>query len=313
VYSYNPYSSELSDEEMKYIIGVQGNLWTEYMPNSDHVEYMAYPRACAISEVGWLDFEKRDFELFSSRLQSHFKRLDILGVNYFNKILMPSASVEKVEFLEKETLVLKNNAIGVKLYYTMDGSTPSQNSLVYTQAISIDQEGAIKAVAINEKGEKSDVLEIKAEKLHYMEGTSTPGNAKGLKCKLVVGKFNECKAVEEAKGSYFQVSDIAIPTNAPQDNFGLVFEGLVNIPADGLYKFRLGSDDGSMLFLNNQVVIDNDGYHGMEYKKASLALRAGTYPVKLIYFEATGGENLKLSVVAPDGERINEFTEFLSY
>jgi len=51
----------------------------------------------------------------------------------------------------------------------------------------------------------------------------------------------------------------------------------------------------------------------MEYKKASLALRAGTYPVKLIYFEATGGENLNLSVVAPDGERVNGFTEFLSY
>ncbi len=97
VYSYNPLAGELTPEEAKHIIGVQGNVWTEYMNESSYVEYMAYPRACAIAEVGWLDFEKRNFDDFAKRLQGHFKRFDAMGVNYFNKIIMPETEPAKDE------------------------------------------------------------------------------------------------------------------------------------------------------------------------------------------------------------------------
>ena len=313
VYSYNPFSPELTEEERKYIIGVQGNLWTEYMPNSDHVEYMAYPRACAVSEVGWLEYDKRNFDDFAERLNHHFKRLDLLGVNYFNKILMPTASASKVEFLDNETLSLKNNAIGSQLYYTTDGTAPTEASLLYTDPIVIDKELTVKAVAINQNGEKSDVLEVEAVRLTFMEGTATPGKNKGLKGKLVAGKFDSCKKVEQAKGKTFVADGIIIPDDAPEDHFGLVFEGKVTVPQDGLYKLSLGSDDGSILYLNNQVIIDHDGYHGMTYKKANVALKAGTYPIKVSYFEATGGENLKLQVVTPDGEKVSDLSEYLSH
>jgi len=313
VYSYNPYSSELTADEMKYIIGVQGNLWTEYMKTSDHVEYMAYPRACAISEVGWLDYEKRNFGEFALRLQNHFKRLDMLEVNYFNKILMPSALVSKVEFLNKGHLVLENNAVGAQVYYTLDGSTPTKSSTLYTGAIEIDTEGVIKAVAINLEGESSEVLEIESVNLKYMEGTAEPGAKNGLSCKLSVGKFSSCKEVEKAEGKIISIENISIPDNAPHDHFGLQMEGFVTISQEGLYKISLGSDDGSMLYLNDQVIIDNDGYHGMEYQKASVALKVGTYPIKVVYCEATGGENLKVSVVAPGGEAITNISEFFSH
>lgn len=313
VYSYNPFSEELTKEEMKYIIGVQGNLWTEYMPTSDHVEYMAYPRACAISEVGWLPFEKRNFDGFSTRLRNHFDRLDILGVNYFNKVLMPKASVSKVEFVERETLSFTNNSIGADIYYSLDGSDPDQNSSLYTEPIEIDKECLVKAIAFNKEGEKSDILEVKAVKLQFIEGKSTVGNTKGLSCKLSVGNFSSCKEVDAAKGNVFSIVDIQIPDNAPKDKFGIVLEGKAQIPQDGLYKFNLGSDDGSMFYLNDNVVIDNDGYHAMIYKSASLALKAGVYPVKLVYFEATGGEGLKLEVETPDGSKLDNFSAYLSH
>lgn len=89
VYSFNPMAGELTEEEAKHIIGVQGNVWTEYMAESDYVEYMAYPRACAIAEVAWLDSTKRNFDNFDNRLQKHLKRFDVMGVNYFNKELTP--------------------------------------------------------------------------------------------------------------------------------------------------------------------------------------------------------------------------------
>lgn len=313
VYSYNPMAGELSAEEAKHIIGVQGNVWTEYMPESDYVEYMTYPRACAIAEVGWLEFGKRDYTAFAKRLQSHFKRFDVMGVNYFDKVLMPTPSVSTVEFIDEATLELTDNAIGAKLYYTTDGSTPNVNSTLYEGPITISKEGIIKAVAIDSRGRVSDVLEVPAKKLAFIEGTAERGASAGLQCKIVTGQFKKCGEVDAAKGESIVAAEVAIPVAAPHDNFGLAFEGKMTVDQDGLYQFALGSDDGSQLYLNDQLVIDNDGFHGMIVKKASLALRKGTYPVKVLFFEGGGGENLKLSVKGPDGKKIDNLETLFSY
>lgn len=82
VYQYEPVPEELTEEEAKYILGSQGNVWTEYIHSGDKVEYMAFPRAIALAEVVWTPAVKKDWPNFQSRLQSHLLRLDILGVNY---------------------------------------------------------------------------------------------------------------------------------------------------------------------------------------------------------------------------------------
>jgi len=83
VYSYNPMPQELLPEEQKYILGVQGNVWTEYIPTSEHMEYMAFPRAFAIAETGWTPDRLKDFEDFLARLEVLKKRYDAIGINYF--------------------------------------------------------------------------------------------------------------------------------------------------------------------------------------------------------------------------------------
>jgi hexosaminidase len=85
VYEFNPIPLDLTEEQAKHIMGGQGNVWTEYMKTSDHVEYMAYPRAIALAEVLWTPNRKHDFEDFKKRLDHHFKRLDVLDVNYFRE------------------------------------------------------------------------------------------------------------------------------------------------------------------------------------------------------------------------------------
>jgi hexosaminidase len=82
VYNYEPIPEELTPEEAKYILGSQGNVWSEYLHSGKKVEYMAYPRATALAEVVWSPAEDKDWEDFLERLQAHFKRLDILDVNY---------------------------------------------------------------------------------------------------------------------------------------------------------------------------------------------------------------------------------------
>jgi len=83
VYSFEPLPSELTKEEQKHILGLQGNVWTEYIPTFDHLETMAFPRAFAIAETGWTPLAKKDFEDFLLRFNAQKARYDIMGVNYF--------------------------------------------------------------------------------------------------------------------------------------------------------------------------------------------------------------------------------------
>ncbi len=87
VYSYEPIPEELSADEQKYILGAQGNLWTEYVKTYDRVEYMVLPRLTALSEVVWTQKELKDYNDFKIRLNVLSKRYDALEINYAKHIL----------------------------------------------------------------------------------------------------------------------------------------------------------------------------------------------------------------------------------
>jgi hexosaminidase len=82
VYGYEPVPSALSREEAGRVLGAQGQLWTEYMPDYRQVEYMAFPRLSALAEVVWTPSQHKAYDEFRSRLGTHLKRLDALDVNY---------------------------------------------------------------------------------------------------------------------------------------------------------------------------------------------------------------------------------------
>ncbi|HEU4878450.1 MAG TPA: beta-N-acetylhexosaminidase, partial [Gemmatimonadaceae bacterium] len=82
VYAFDPMPAELEPQFAKHILGAQGQLWTEYMPDPKHVEYMAFPRVSALAEGLWSPTNRKDYVDFSRRLQVHLERLGILDVNY---------------------------------------------------------------------------------------------------------------------------------------------------------------------------------------------------------------------------------------
>jgi len=87
VYQYDPVPKVLTDEQKQHILGAQGNLWTEYIKDIKHVEYMAYPRACAIAEITWTPADKKSYNNFLLRLRQYSKRLEILNVNFARHML----------------------------------------------------------------------------------------------------------------------------------------------------------------------------------------------------------------------------------
>jgi hexosaminidase len=82
VHGFHPVPPQLSPEAAGHILGVQGQLWAEYMPTEERVEFAAFPRLSALAEVAWLHESGRDYPSFLARLKGHLRRLDVLGVRY---------------------------------------------------------------------------------------------------------------------------------------------------------------------------------------------------------------------------------------
>jgi hexosaminidase len=82
VYNFNPTPKELTAEQSKYILGAQANVWSEYLPTTQQVEYMVYPRALALSECLWSTLENKNFQSFEAKLHLHYPRLENYGINF---------------------------------------------------------------------------------------------------------------------------------------------------------------------------------------------------------------------------------------
>lgn len=82
VYNYDPVPSDFTPEQAAHVLGSQGQLWSEYMPNAQHMQYMAFPRLCALAEVVWTPQAERAYGDFRQRLGGHLPRLDALGIHY---------------------------------------------------------------------------------------------------------------------------------------------------------------------------------------------------------------------------------------
>ena len=85
VYNYEPIPKELDPSEEKYILGAQGNLWTEYVANPQKLEYMVFPRMSALSEVVWSPKDKKDFTRFQSELPNLYNKYELWDASYFKE------------------------------------------------------------------------------------------------------------------------------------------------------------------------------------------------------------------------------------
>ena len=146
VYHFNPVPEGLTDKEATHVLGAQGNVWTEYMQTEKQVEYMAYPRAVALSEVLWSSPKHKNYSDFIHRLEQYQKRLDQLEVNYANHIYSVEGELTYVN--DHLTYELNTTSSSYPIYYSTDKSFPSK---LYSTPITVDTSMHIKAVVLNSK------------------------------------------------------------------------------------------------------------------------------------------------------------------
>ncbi len=164
VYSYQPIPKELSSEEAKHILGVQANLWTEYISDYSHLEYMTFPRVIALSEVAWTNPSKKSYHQFIERLKVHFKRLDLLAVNYA-KAYYDVKAITKFDANNRLLLSLESADNEVEIRYTTDGNEPNFKSKLYSNEIILSEDTFVRAVCFSKNGQK---LGKDLSKLYYV-------------------------------------------------------------------------------------------------------------------------------------------------
>lgn len=146
VYSYEPLPEELTDKEKKHIIGVQANVWCEYMPEERIRQYQILPRLSALSEVQWTMPHRKNYQSFLTRLPKMIDKYDFYGYNYarhiFNVSLTDKANLNE-GCLEVALSTLGNDSI----YYTLDGSDPQLSSNLYDKTLKINSSTNLKVAA----------------------------------------------------------------------------------------------------------------------------------------------------------------------
>ncbi len=139
VYDFEPIPSELNVDEAKYVIGAQGNVWTEYILDGAHVEYMALPRMSALAEVVWTPANKRNKADFRIRLTRHMQRLKEMKTNFATHIFDPEIKTKPIANGNLEITLLPAQQTDI-IRYAYD-RLPNSNDPVYEKPIIMDHNG----------------------------------------------------------------------------------------------------------------------------------------------------------------------------
>ena len=172
VYSYNPVPVDsLTIDEQKHILGVQGNTWTEYIQTPEHLEYMMFPRALAVAEIGWTPQSLRTWESFKPRLNAHIPRLQAMDIHCFtlSDELEVTMAVDTVE--KQISVLLDAEKYPAEIRYTTDGTTPTAASALYEGSIVVKDSAHIVA-AIFRDGQLQGTPTEKA--VDYHRGINRP-------------------------------------------------------------------------------------------------------------------------------------------
>lgn len=301
VYSFEPVPDELTPQQARHILGGQGNIWTEYLKAPDSVEYMVWPRALALSEVLWSPRGARDWGGFQQRMGPQLAALERLDVNY--RIPEVGGLDDDVVSLQpRAKLQLSSPIDDAVIRYTTDGSDPSPQSPRYggTVELALDERGTTVIARLFLPNGRIGP----ARSARFLHGILQPAaqlDEKTLQPGLRRNYYElEMQGVAAMADATPQRSDIAeqisIPDNTRNTAFGLWFDGYLRIPDDGVYRFTLTSDDGSVLEIGGEVVIDRDGSRSPGESTGSIALAAGLHSLSLHYFQGGGGKVLQLLV-----------------
>ena len=304
VYEYDPVPAMLDDHFKKHVLGTQGNVWTEYMYSPDRVEYFVYPRILALAEVAWTLPLRKDFQDFMQRLNNHFVRMDLKGINYH--IPLPEGPCDFVAFVDSASLTF-TNTLNIDMVYTLDGALPNALSARYDSAIVIKNNAIVRIASLLETGKMSPVRTIRVEKQKYAFAEDFDNLNDGIRAQTAMGYFSEVSELDTVsrwQNTVVKAFQLKSFFNYKKPS-AAIFEAFIVISEDNVYRF---STDVDQLYVNGKLLVSNE----KEVKKhsrndASVALAKGLHRVKMVVLNnVTGGWPLAWSGVELRYKKLTE-------
>lgn len=208
-------------------------------------------------------------------------------------------------FMDKVTVALATTTKDAEIRYTLDGSEPTEQSVLYEQPFELDKTTLIKAKGFKEGLRSSRTLSISATKAELKAALSVNPTQNGTSYKYFEGTYQKVADVEKSPLLESGVMpEPSIKGAKQEDHFGYIFSGLINVPEDGVYTFQTRSDDGSVLYIHDEQVVNNDASHAAIPATGMVALKKGFHPYKLYYFEDYEGEYLSWAWKLPSAEKL---------
>jgi predicted alpha/beta superfamily hydrolase len=204
-----------------------------------------------------------------------------------------------------QTAVLPNGAstfafvqnINPNLRYTLDGTEPTADSPVCTQKIEITKPCTLMVKSLAGNYKSSPVVKRVFTSGDYLNGQKVPKNLKhGLKYSYYEGAWDSIPDFSKLTAKKTGIANsLDLDFTVKKDSFAVRFEGYVQITKKDLYDLWVTSDDGSKVYLNNVLLLDNNGLHSADMPVVSLLpLNPGYYPIRIDYFEKNGGEGISI-------------------
>lgn len=209
----------------------------------------------------------------------------------------PNGEVGGLYVNQKATVTITSAGPDGKIRYTTDGTTPTAHSEVYQHPFEITSSGVVKVAYFGNDGKKSDCSK------GYFRVIKQPAANTGVnftlyKCSNLtkVPDFSILKPSSNGKTLEINTDEIEAQIG---ENTALVFQGQINIATDGQYTFSTLSDDGSKLYIDGKLIVDNDGDHGVQERQGSTDLTKGKHQIRVEYFNAGGGCFLNCLISGP--------------
>lgn len=292
VYHFEPVPKGLTPEQAKFIIGAQANIWTEYIPSEKRADFMYMPRMTALAEVLWT--HKEDYDGYLGRLSTQYKRLDKLNVHY--RLPDLDGFTDDNVLVGKTVLKLEKPAPDITIRYTTDGTPPSATSAELPANYIIPGPGTIKLASFSPSGSRSDIYTLNYRQQSFFKPVIVEGLQQGLQLGYYNSSIKSVTRLTEAADSTVLIPNVVIPEGMGKGGkpFGATLKGYIDVPETAIYSFFLTADDGANLYIENDKVIDNDGWHAPVQKSGQIALQKGLHPFEVKFIEGGGGYTLKL-------------------